>query len=87
MSLYIIRERSNDDKWRFYRGDGERISDLSWDDQPSQMDLVEVLAEEHSGASILGNPDARWEYTQIVTNGIVYRGDDDQLPWEDSEVS
>ena len=84
MSLYIIYEKSNDRKWRFYDDDGELISDISWERKPNKMDLVDALDKEQNGSSIFDNSNARRKYTQIVTNNIVYRGNDKNLPWEDA---
>jgi hypothetical protein len=47
--------------------------------------MVEALADEHNGASILGNPDARWEYTEIITGEVSFRNqtlDESTVPWQ-----
>lgn len=82
MSLYLVFEAG---EYTLHAEDGQQINSTSWTEWPTQMELVEALAEEHQGASILGNPDARWQYTQIVTGDIAFRNlriDDETLPWE-----
>ena len=84
MSLYIVKH--DDGHFRFHRDNGQEIGSAVWDEKPSQMELVESLADEHKGASILGNASARWDYTEIVTNQISYRDltlDEESVPWED----
>ena len=81
MTLHVVNE---DGIYCLYRGDGDQISDKEWQNRPKKMELVEALADEHSGASILGNPDARCGYTDIVTGDVTYHGDDENLPWGDN---
>ena len=82
MTLYVIKH--DDEDYRLHRQDGTEIGSPDWDEHPTAMMMVEALAEEHSGASILGNADARWEYTQVVTNEVRYKDltiDGETVPW------
>jgi len=83
MTLYVVKHGSSD--YRLHREDGTDIGSPNWTEQPSQMDMVEALAAEHNGASILGDPDARWEYTEIVTGEVTFRDltiSDETVPWK-----
>ena len=70
MTLYLVKHGEED--YKLHREGGEVIAGKGWIKQPSEMEMVEALADEHSGASILGDPDARWEYTEIVTGEVAY---------------
>jgi len=84
MTLYLLKHDETGTPHRLHRDDGAQIGTQEWDSRPSKAELVEALADEYSGVSILGNPDARWKYTEVVTGDVAYRDltiADETVPW------
>jgi hypothetical protein len=83
MTLYLVKHGKDD--YRLHRDNGDEISNPNWSERPTKMDMVEALAEEHNGASILANPNARLEYTEIITGEVSFRNqtlDESTVPWQ-----
>lgn len=80
MTLYLVKYGADD--WRLHADDGEEIG--SGQDRPDKRTQVDWLSNFHNGASILSNPEARGDYTDIVTGEVRYRDmtmDGETVPW------
>lgn len=80
MTLYLVKHGSND--FRLHKADGTELN--SGTARPDRRTQVDWLAQYHNGASILGDPAARAQYTDIVTGAVRYRDltiPDETVPW------
>lgn len=81
MTLYLVCHGESD--YRLYTKDGTEIG--SGPERPNGRTQVDWLAEYHNGASILADPDARKQFFDIATDGVVYRDltiDGETVPWD-----
>lgn len=81
MTLFVVKHGNND--YRLHTEDGTELH--SGTSRPDQRTQVDWLAEYHNGASILGDPDARQQYTDIVAGAVKYRDltiSDETVPWQ-----
>lgn len=81
MTLYVVKHGTDD--WRFHKSDGTEIS--SGTSRPDQRTQADWLATYHNGASILGDPDARRQFTDIVTGDVVVKdltASGETVPWQ-----
>lgn len=81
MTLYLVKHGADD--YRLHRADGSQIGETKTT-RPTDRAMVDMLAAEHNGASILGDPDARREYTDVVTGAVRFRDltiDGESVPW------
>jgi|GEM_PF-5721563 len=81
MTLYIVKHGADD--YRMHAVDGTVLGQGSA--HPDARTKVDWLSEYHNGASILANPTARAQYTDIVTGSVKYRDltrDGEGVPWE-----
>lgn len=80
MTLCLVKHASND--FRLHRADGTELNTGS--ERPDKRTQVDWLAAYHNGASILGDPDARKQFTDIVADDVRYRDltvPDETVPW------
>lgn len=81
MTLYLVKHADSD--YRLHLEDGTVIH--TGTTRPDERAMVDWLAEYHNGASILGNPDARRHFTDIVTGAVNFRDltvSEETVPWQ-----
>ena len=81
MTLYLVKHAEGD--YRLHVEDGTELGAGS--SRPDKRTQVDWLADYHNGASILGDPNARSHYTDIVAGGVNYRDltiDGETVPWQ-----
>jgi len=80
MTLYLVKHGAED--YRLHAEDGTELN--SGTDRPDERTMVDWLADYHNAASILADPDARAQFTDIVTDAVRYRDltiSDETVPW------
>lgn len=83
MTHYLVKHAAND--FRLHRQDGTEAVTATWTDRPNVNDLATAIAADGPGGSLLGDPDLRAAFVDVVSGGVRYRDltiSDETVPWQ-----